>query len=334
MSSRTFGNSITLSLLCLAALVAGCTASSRDRTLTHHPLQPETPPETSPEIPPEISSALGRHSMGDLRSEIAARRNDTDTREPFTETIPTTEYQLRMIPIPGGALEKNGEVINIQPFYMLDSEITWDAYDIFLYEKDKDAGATNDDVDAVTRPSKPYIPPDRRYGHEGYPAIGIAHQAAEAFCEWLSAHTGKKYRLPTEHEWEYAAQSGTATLFYWGDNVDSLGDYAWTDENADLQTQHIKKKKPNAWKLYDMFGNAAEWVNDVDAGDKPFVRGGHFMNTTDQFNIDMKEYRQPEWSMSDPQIPKSPWWLSDGPHVGFRIVCVVDEKNETADKHR
>ena len=306
--------------LLIGLTICACTASERDRTLTHRPIEPERRAET-------------RGSLGVLSPSEESQQTEERARQAFEQAVPGTDFKLRFVPIPAGILEEETAKIEIEAFYLLECEVTWDTYDIFLYEKDRDAGLTNDEVDAVTRPSKPYIPPDRGYGHEGYPAIGIAHQAAEAYCQWLSAHTpGKTFRLPTEHEWKYAARAGEAVAL----DSESLDAVAWTDENADFQTQPVKQKKPNAWGLYDMFGNAAEWVNDVDEGDDPFIRGGHFMNTRDAFDIDMKEYRERSWSMNDPQVPKSPWWLSDGPFVGFRVVCEVESEpgNGTTDTHR
>jgi formylglycine-generating enzyme required for sulfatase activity len=99
------------------------------------------------------------------------------------------------------------------------------------------------------------------------PVEKVSWKDAVDFCARLSARSeeraaGRVYRLPTEAEWEYACRAGTAKKYSFGDDERLVGVYGWCDENSDHQTQPVGQKKPNAWGLHDMHGNAWEWVGD------------------------------------------------------------------------
>ena len=93
---------------------------------------------------------------------------------------------------------------------------------------------------------------------EDNPAVCISWNDAVAFCQWLSRETGEHYRLPTEAEWEYACRAGRGDDY--AGNLDEMG---WYRDNSGGKTYPVAQKKPNAWGLHDMHGNAWEWCRDV-----------------------------------------------------------------------
>jgi formylglycine-generating enzyme required for sulfatase activity len=101
-----------------------------------------------------------------------------------------------------------------------------------------------------------------QYEDAGKPVETVSWDDAQEFLRRLSQKTGKQYRLPTEAEWEYAARAGSTTLWWFGDDKSSLRDYAWYQLNAGGQTHVVKKRLPNPWGLYDMYGNVWQWVSD------------------------------------------------------------------------
>ena len=92
--------------------------------------------------------------------------------------------------------------------------------------------------------------------------VDVSWDDASAFCKWLSKKTGKTVVLPTEAQWEYACRAGSKTRFSFGDKDSDLGDYAWYSDNSGGMTHPVGQKKPNAWGLYDMHGNAWQWCSD------------------------------------------------------------------------
>ena len=237
--------------------------------------------------------------------------------------------------------------VKIDPFWMSKYEITWDLYNLFVNRAIDEINDTNKasdvtiEVDAVSGATIPYVDMSLGMGTgEDLPVANVTQLAASKFCEWLSAKSGHFYRLPTEAEWEYAARAGTPTAFHFGNSIDELGDYAWYYENSENSYHKVGQKKPNPWGLYDMYGNVAEWTLDQylpkayrdrkGVTEMPFeqptkeyprsVRGGSYYDDAGYLRSAARLGSIENWKMRDPQFPKSRWWNTDAPHVGFRIV--------------
>jgi mono/diheme cytochrome c family protein len=158
--------------------------------------------------------------------------------------------------------------------------------------------------------------------------------AAMEYCRWLSKKTGVRYRLPTEDEWEYACRAGSTNAFFWGNDPPLAKNYGWHTNNAfskefdKVTTWPVGKLKPNAWGLYDITGNLAEWCLGSDKQPPHVVRGGAFSEPVNSLRCAARLIEIPEWNELDPQAPQSIWWLSSADFLGFRVVRTFGEPTE------
>ena len=198
------------------------------------------------------------------------------------------------------------------------TEVPWELLDAFVFSRDAGSGPAQ--ADAIARPSKPYISMDRGFGHAGFPAISVSEENAKLFCVWLSAKTGKTFRLPTVQEFQAACAQGSSDAI-------PLNDIAWYLGNSNRRTHRIATSKPMKNGFYDLKGNAAEWVTCADG--KCALVGGAYNDTIVQGNCAEIRNPTPAWNATDPQIPPSRWWLADGSFAGFRVACEVDLPSST-----
>ena len=271
----------------------------------------------------------------------------------YNQDLPLTSLDITMIPINGGSLhiddnfsESSFSKYEVSSFWMSQYEISWDLYTLFM-ERSIDSSSISfvkgyevfRDIDGISSATTPYIEMSFGMGVEGYPAINMTQFAASKFCEWLSALTGNYYRLPTEAEWEYACRAGSKSSFHFGDDISLLDDYAWYSENSRDTYHKIGTKKPNQFDLYDMHGNVSEWTIDTYSENiypdsknnkDPFyiintkypktIKGGSWNDEYEKLKNYSRYYSSKKLQIRDPQIPKSKWWNTDAPFIGFRIV--------------
>jgi len=149
--------------------------------------------------------------------------------------------------------------------------------------------------------------PSEFKGDENLPVERVSWNEAQEFIKKLNAKTGKKYRLPTEAEWEYAARGGNKSKEYRYSGSNNADDVAWHLGNSGKRTHTVGSKEANELGIYDMSGNVNEWTNDTH-GDSPLrvVRGGCW-NRDMQHCIAVKRY-----NASMPDIGDS--------NLGFRLA--------------
>jgi formylglycine-generating enzyme required for sulfatase activity len=252
------------------------------------------------------------------------------------------------------------EVTISKPFYMGVYEVTVDQYKQFSPKNDKRGNIMTWGPGSPEYHQRGGIPffnwsfekkEVKSEQNGSHPALATLPEDAQKFCEWLSEKTGKKVRLPTEAQWEYACRAGSTTRFSFGDKDEDLCRYAnycdqsntcafpWQDKahrDGFDKTSPVGSFKPNAWGLYDMHGNAWElcrgWytqnypaADTVDpkgpaTGDRFVLRGGGWDSTPALCRSAVREKRD---SWNDPHA------RSD--IDGFRVI-VEEEVQEQAAK--
>jgi formylglycine-generating enzyme required for sulfatase activity len=290
-----------------------------------------------------------------LHARIVSNANEKSQGDmkPYKAAIPHSDVTFEMVPIPGGGFnmgtpdnepnrhkdEGPQRNVTIDAFWMGKYEVTWDEYRLFMFSQlAKETENKDQVVDAVSRPTRPYVEMSFGMGIDGFPAISMTQHAANKYAQWLSAKTGQFYRLPTEAEWEYACRAGSNSAYSFGDDASKLGDYAWFGDNSGGKYQKVGTKKPNPWGLYDMHGNVMEWTldqysptgyvglsneNPWRVSTQPYpqsVRGGSWNDPPDQLRCGVRVASDPSWKQQDPQLPKSIWYHTDAQGLGFRLV--------------
>jgi formylglycine-generating enzyme required for sulfatase activity/nitrate/TMAO reductase-like tetraheme cytochrome c subunit len=300
--------------------------------------------------------------------------------ENFNEKIPGSNVSFDMVAIPGGKftmgspdnepLRKADEgplrKVTLSKFWIAKNEVTWDEYMAFFRAtgsqgRTEGQVVTKKNVDAISGATPPWGAPDQGWGKASRPAITMSWHAANVYCQWLSKVTGKKYRLPTEAEWEYACRAGSETPYFFagtpkkftssgllkkifGPDTAVIASRVVYKVNSLSKTKEPQSVKANPFGLKNMSGNVAEFCLDFyspdtykkdstevinpsgpASGQEHVIRGGSFKSDASDVRSAARDFTKTKaWLVTDPQMPKSIWWYSDVIDVGFRVVCEAD----------
>jgi formylglycine-generating enzyme required for sulfatase activity len=228
---------------------------ARSKLTQLQPKPPESVPTAAPA--PKQLAAAKPEAAPPAPGAPAAPNPAASPPQTMALTVRDCAVCPELVAIPAGSLTMGStevfsfeapvhEVTISKPFYIGRREVTFDEWDACVGE-----GGCQ------------YRPADRGQGRGSRPVADLDWNDAKAYVAWLSRKTGKTYRLPTEAEWEYAARAGTKTAYYWGNAIErDRANCAGCTTSALNRTVTTGTFPPNAFGLFDMAGNVAEWVED------------------------------------------------------------------------
>lgn len=253
-------------------------------------------------------AALKRDVEKGLSAAPAVDVSNLPEKIKFTEPLTLQEYEFVLVPGRDG----------VDPFYIATKEVTWDQYKTWAFGEFADDTATIAKLrEADLLPSPPYGDMSAGMGFDDKPAIRMSRINAQQFAAWVGGQVKLGVRLPTEKEWDHAFVTTQGPLDKVPGNVD---DIAWHDANADFESQSVGQKDPNAYGIYDLLGNAFEWVTDSEDGER-VVRGGSYWTFPEDLKGSLREVEVMDvWNAGYPNEPKSKWWFVDRIDIGIRLI--------------
>lgn len=264
----------------------------------------------------DVSVGPGNNGQGDSDKVSSASEkpksssvNESSSSKADSPADETLYNMFRWVQIPSTSITRGASKFSVNTFTIASTEVTQEAYKRAM----------------GNLPSQPY-------SGDKYPMVNVSWYQAALFCNAFSKKIGldtayiyksvgqnsylngleinykaEAIRLPTETEWEIAAHGGTSTTYYWG--TDKASEYAYYGQSKGPSA--VAKFKPNEYHLYDMAGNAAEWVNDwfgayptsdvknyvgPKSGENRCVRGGGWTDKVKQIAPDERDKKAPAYS--------------------------------------
>ena len=246
----------------------------------------------------------------DVTATLSEQKVAKATGSAYTETV--KDLNLKMILVEGGifAMGSDDGSDNEKPVH----SVILDSYYIGETE------ITQAQWRAIMGSNPSYYTGDNR------PVEKVSWEDAQEFCKKLSELTGKRYVLPTEAQWEYAARGGNKSNGYTYSGSNTIGDVAVYWDNIINQHSNVKSKKPNELGIYDMSGNVWEWCSDwydssyyssspqtnpqgPTSGSRRVLRGGSWYQNSSYCRVAFRGYDFPSNRNS---------------YFGFRVVCLPD----------
>lgn len=228
---------------------------------------------------------------------------------------------MRMVYVEGGTYERGSDVhrndkhlVSLDGYWIGECEVTQAQWEAVMgtniheqrYKAERQSGEDR---------------PLRGSGYN-YPMYNVSYAEAKEFCRRLSDLTGRRYDLPTEAQWEFAARGGNRTRGYRYSGSDYLEEVAWYKANSNTRCHPVKCKRPNELGIYDMSGNVQEWCRDwhdeysyyhqtnpsgPGYGVRRIVRGGCWRWENEQCCVWYRQCYLPTLATT---------------YVGFRVVCL------------
>lgn len=247
-----------------------------------------------------------------------------------------TKTGIEMVKIPGGWFDmgsKRGEADESPAHKVWVDSFLMDKYELTQEQYVKLVGSNPSSFRGASRPVDTISWADAvLYCNLRSRAEGLEPCYDEESETWQCDFQANGYRLPTEAEWEYTCRAGAETEYYFGHDPRALTKYGWYIDNSFKKTHSVGKKRPNRWGLHDMYGNVAEWCNDVydtnyykrspsknprgpQEGDIKVLRGGGWQDSADCLRSSWRAYEN--FSFVDACIMDS---------MGFRCVKSIITK--------
>ena len=257
--------------------------------------------------------------------------------EGYADKIIHDKTAMEMILVPAGGLKMGGagklllgggtkqyHVTISMPFYMGKTEVTNAHYRRFVEASGYDGKGDIDPDPFYDMYLKHWRGKSIMSQEDDYPVVWVSWKNSTAFCRWAGL------ALPSESQWEYACRANTTTKYYFGEDQDAFAEHGWANTSKEYNTHSVAGKLPNPWGLYDMLGNAAEWVADdyvdhdhVDRFGKPPTDGSPRLD-----GKMTKVVRGGCWSyhpvhcQSGSRYNTAP--VNASAEVGFRTVLAID----------